>query len=201
MLSIIDYGMGNLRSVINALEYLGVENKLVQTAEEILDSDKLILPGVGSFREAMENLIRLNIVDSIQKASRNGKPILGICLGMQLLAEYGEEGGLCNGLGLISGRVKFLNTKRSDIKVPHMGFNQVEIIKNDSLFSGIKDRSYFYFVHSYHFNGISEDVAGVTDHGIKFTSVLIRGNVIGTQFHPEKSQSNGLRLLKNFCER
>ena len=199
MISIVDYGMGNLRSIENALSFLGVAHRLTRDPVEILQSGRLILPGVGSFWKAMDNLVRSGLADSIVKAANSGTPILGICLGMQLLAGEGEEGGVCDGLGLIKGVVKHLETGSAIQRVPHMGFNEVSFTRTLPLFSGIADASHFYFAHSYHLVDDDGDVAGLTTHGVPFTSIVARDNVIGTQFHPEKSQSHGLRLLRNFC--
>lgn len=201
MISIIDYGMGNVRSVQNALDYLGYSNELIQTAAEIKASEKLILPGVGSFTEAMDNLSRLDVVGAIRDAASAGTPFLGICLGMQLLADQGDEGGLREGLGLIGGTAKRLETRDADLKVPHMGFNEVTYTKPSDLFAGIDDASHFYFAHSYVLDCPRERVVAIAVHGLPFTAAVQRDNVMGSQFHPEKSQSHGLRFLQNFCER
>lgn len=199
MISIIDYGMGNLRSIQNALTFIGASHSLTRDPDELLRAAKLILPGVGSFRKAMENLVGLGIAESIVAAAKLGTPILGICLGMQLLADEGEEGGACNGLGLIGGKVTQLETGSIDQRVPHMGFNEVRFARPLPIFTGIADASHFYFAHSYHLVGNRDDIAGTTTHGMPFTSIVARKNIVGTQFHPEKSQSHGLRLLRNFC--
>jgi glutamine amidotransferase len=201
MISIIDYGMGNVRSVENALDFLGYGNLVVQTPGEILASEKLILPGVGSFTEAMDNLARLGLVDAIRGAAGRGTPLLGICLGMQLLAEHGDEGGRREGLGIIGGTTKRLETGDPRLKVPHMGFNEVKYARTSDLFAGIADESHFYFAHSYVLECPAEDVTAVAVHGSPFTAAVERGQVGGTQFHPEKSQTHGLTLLRNFCER
>lgn len=201
MISIIDYGMGNVRSVQNALDYLGHANQLIQRAAEIRSAEKLILPGVGSFTEAMENLSHLEVIGAIREAAAAGTPFLGICLGMQLLADQGDEGGLRDGLGLIGGTARRLATGDTRLKVPHMGFNQVTYMKPSNLFVGIDDASHFYFAHSYVLDCPRDCVTAIAVHGSPFTAAVQRDNVMGSQFHPEKSQSHGLRFLQNFCER
>ena len=200
MISIIDYGMGNLRSVRNAFAYLGVPSRLIQTPEEVLASDRLLVPGVGSFREAMQNLASLRLVEPVREMARRGAPVLGICLGMQLLAEEGQEGGACEGIGLLPGMARRLEPADPRVKIPHMGFNEVRFTREIPLFAGVPDGSHFYFAHSYQFLGNEANVAGVTVHGAPFASVVARANVIGAQFHPEKSQSHGLAVLRNFSE-
>lgn len=199
MISIVNYGMGNLRSVQNALDFLCLDNVLVNTPEGIAASDKLILPGVGSFHAAMNNLHELGIATAIRDAAAKGTPLLGICLGMQLLAERGEEGGGCGGLGLIKGHVRRIAQDRACLRLPQMGFNNVSVTKDNTLFSGIAENSDFYFANSFHFDCDEEATIAVTNYGETFTSAVMKKNVMGVQFHPEKSQSQGLRLLWNFC--
>lgn len=200
MISIVDYGMGNLRSIQNALTYIGVDSRITGSPDEILKSEKLILPGVGSFRVAMENLKRKGLLPALNKAVLEQKiPVLGICLGMQLLAEQGEEDGPTKGLGWIPGEVKHF-PKKDKIKVPHIGFNTVSFKSEDILFSGLNNCADFYFVHSYHM--ICRDpynVSSWSKYGEEFVAGVHHENIFGTQFHPEKSQSNGLRVLKNFA--
>lgn len=197
--SVIDYGLGNLRSVENALNAIGVSHGYARRPDEVKSAKRLILPGVGSFRAGMENLTKSGLADSILAAGGSGTPILGICLGMQLLVSRGEEGGVSNGLGLIPGTVKRFDLTEG-FQVPHMGFNEVNIASPCPLFEGISDGSHFYFVHSYHVVVQDQsDVLAVSEHGYLFSSVIRHANVFGTQFHPEKSQSQGLQLLKNFC--
>lgn len=200
MISIIDYGMGNLRSVRNAFAYLGVPSRLIRTPEEVLASERLLVPGVGSFREAMQNLASLQLVEPVREMARRGTPVLGICLGMQLLAEEGEEGGACEGIGLLPGMARRLEPADPRLKIPHMGFNEVRLTREMPLFAGVPDGNHFYFAHSYQFLGDEANVAGVTVYGAPFASVVARANVIGAQFHPEKSQSHGLAMLRNFSE-
>jgi len=205
MIGIIDYGMGNLRSVEKAFERIGYGVKIVRTSEEIASSAKLILPGVGSFGQAMKNLRQLDLLEPLRDSLRDGKPLLGICLGLQLLFQESEEHGLHEGLAVLRGRVRRLP---GGVKVPHIGWNQVDIRSENPLLKGIPDGSFFYFVQSYYVEpggAVSPEstttpprVIATTDYGIEFASVVARGNVFGVQFHPEKSQDLGLRLLKNF---
>ncbi len=200
MISIVNYGMGNIKSIQNAIRYLGIVSRVIDSAEEILNSNKLILPGVGSFARAMENMRKMNILDALNGAVlKSGVPILGICLGMQLFAEIGDEDGPSEGLGWIAGRVRKFNTT-SGLKVPHIGFNATFFSSNNRiLFDGLDEHADFYFVHSYVLSCEHEtDVSSWTEYGEKFASSVRRNNIFGTQFHPEKSQRNGLVVLKNF---
>jgi imidazole glycerol-phosphate synthase subunit HisH len=197
---IVDYGLGNLRSVENALAAVGVAYRFAKSASDVLSAPKLLLPGVGAFRVGMENLDRSGLADAIRTAAGDAVPILGICLGMQLLLDEGSESGYVKGLGLIPGKVQRFEPAE-DLRIPHMGFNEVRFAHASPLFADIPDGSDFYFVHSYHAVVADEkDALATTDYGGQFASVIGRGNVFGTQFHPEKSQSQGLKLLKNYCE-
>ena len=194
MISIIDYGMGNLGSIQNMLNKLGFESKLESDPDCLKDADSIILPGVGAFDNAMEKLNGSGFSDAIKNFSATGAPVLGICLGMQLLATQSEEGEL-KGLNLIPGDV--VKFKSDTLKVPHMGWNVVNPI-NDILYSQLEENR-FYFVHSFYY--IPEDpnhIAGTTDYGKTFTSSVNRDNVFGAQFHPEKSHKYGMQLLTNF---
>lgn len=200
MITIIDYGMGNLRSVSKALDHLGVANQITSDPEQIERAQRLILPGVGAFGDAMEELRRRDLVRAIKHYVTDGRPMLGICLGMQVLMEASEEAPGVAGLGLIHGTVKRFQT---ELKVPHMGWNTVRQITPCPLFRGIPDNDYFYFVHSYYLAPEAQEcdaVAGQTQYDMAFPSVVWRGNLMATQFHPEKSQHRGLAMLKNFAE-
>lgn len=196
MIAIVDYGMGNLKSVQKGLEKVGFVASIVRTPEEIKSARGVILPGVGAFEDSMRALRSQGLDLALREAVTEGKPLLGICLGLQLFFSTSEEGGIHEGLNIFRGKVRRLP---GGLKVPHMGWNQVEVRKPNVLFSEIPDGSYFYFVHSYYVEPDDEDiVSGVTDYGIKFTSMVAQGNVFGVQFHPEKSSQLGLRVLANF---
>jgi imidazole glycerol-phosphate synthase subunit HisH len=202
-ISIIDYDMGNVWSIVSALKYLGVDSELISDPEKISNSKLIILPGVGSFQKAMEILKSRGmdeaIINSVLK--RNVK-ILGICLGMQLLGSYGTENGGAKGLGLIKNKVEiFRANELGKYKVPHVGFNRVDFKRNTGLFKNIPSKANFYFTHSYRMllEG-NEGNYATCNYGIDFLAGFEKNNVCGVQFHPEKSQSNGLILLKNFIE-
>ena len=195
---IINYEMGNIYSVQSALKFLGYESKFTDKPEEILSADKLILPGVGSFRKAMQNIISKGLEETINEVIlTKRKPILGICLGMQLLGTSSTEDGFTKGLGFFDGIVERFSEKY-DRKVPHIGYNEIVPPQNSVLFQNLEVKSDFYFVHSYRMS--SSIVKGVATccYGEKFIAAFEQNNVFGTQFHPEKSQTNGLILLKNF---
>ncbi|EHP86586.1 imidazole glycerol phosphate synthase subunit HisH [Methanotorris formicicus] len=196
MITIIDYNAGNLRSIKKAVELYERNVVITNDKEEILSADKVILPGVGNFGDAMKNLE--NLKDVIYKIVEERVPFLGICLGMQLLLEESEECKDIEGLGIIKGNVvKFKNVD----KIPHMGWNNVKKVKDIPLFENIKDNEYFYFVHSYYVNPTEEDViVGTCDYGIEFPCVINKDNVYATQFHPEKSGKVGLKMIENFVE-
>ncbi|MGB9711143.1 MAG: imidazole glycerol phosphate synthase subunit HisH [Thermodesulfovibrio sp.] len=200
MIAVVDYGMGNIRSVSRALEAVEAQVKITQNAEDIKNARAIVLPGVGAFRDCMENLSELGLLQTIKEEIVNGKPYLGICLGMQILFSESEEFGFCKGLDIFKGRVVRFNLPRQ-YKIPHMGWNVVKFKRKNKILEGIPDNSYFYFVHSYYV--VPEDeriIAGVTDYGTDFTSMIIYENIFATQFHPEKSQKTGLTLLKNFVQ-
>jgi len=202
-ISIIDYDMGNVWSVVSALKYLGVDSELISDPEKILNSNAIILPGVGSFQKAMKTLRIRGLDEAIISAvlKRNAK-ILGICLGMQLLGSYGTENGESKGLGLVENKVEiFKPNELGKNKIPHVGFNQVDVKNNTGLFKNIPSKANFYFTHSYRM--LSEGQEGnyaTCDYGINFLAGFQKNNICGVQFHPEKSQSNGLILLKNFID-
>ncbi|AET66426.1 imidazole glycerol phosphate synthase, glutamine amidotransferase subunit [Desulfosporosinus orientis DSM 765] len=196
MIGIVDYGRGNLRSVEKALEKVGHEARIMGTPQELEEVNGLILPGVGAFADAMQALKEGEWIKPLLRFAASGKPFLGICLGMQVLFEVGEEHGEHVGLGLLAGRVvKFPPGK----KVPHMGWNSLWIKQSSPLLEGIPDQSYFYFVHSYYaVPAESRDIIAASDYGIEFPAVVGKKNVWGAQFHPEKSSPWGLQLLTNF---
>jgi len=195
MLAIIDYGMGNLRSVQKGFEHAGFAARIVNDAAEVERAKALVLPGVGAFRDAMANLAGAGLLGPLARAVEAGKPLLGICLGFQLLFEESEEWGHCRGLGFLPGRV--VRLAGEGLKVPHMGWNAVRQRGSSPLWTGIPDGSYFYFVHSYYV-APGTHAAGVTDYGAPIMAACARDNVYGVQFHPEKSSRLGLALLANF---
>ncbi len=200
--AIIDYGVGNLFSLASSLRYLGVEAKVTAAAADLQAADRLILPGVGAFGDAAAKLRESGLFEAVRQQAAAGKPLLGICLGMQLLftksLEYGEHAGL----GLIDGTVEALqpDLPPAGLKVPHIGWNSLRILRDDPLFRYFKDGEYVYYVHSYYAKNCAADTLAVSDYGLPVTGVVRRGSVWGTQFHPEKSGAAGLRLLKAFAE-
>lgn len=196
---IIDYGMGNLRSVQKAIEKVGSEAIITSDAQQIAAASKVILPGVGAFRDAIKALHHQDLVGPIQEATQSGKPFLGICLGLQLLFERSFEYGDYEGLGIVPGVVRKFELPQ-ELKVPHMGWNQLLATQADHpLLAGLDSTAWFYFVHSYYVDPTDSSwSAAETDYGGRFVSMVAKGNVYATQFHPEKSQSAGLQLLKNF---
>lgn len=200
MIGIINYGMGNLASVKNALDFLNVKSTIIDDPDELRKVDKIILPGVGAFGMAMQNLHKSGFALAIQESVLVRKiPILGICLGMQLLFESSTEHGLNTGLGIADGRVLFLGEAFNSLPIPHIGWNSVEYNDRATLFNGLNKSPTYYFVHSYYCEILNPaQVAGVTEYGIIFHSSLEANNVFGCQFHPEKSQKNGLTVYSNF---
>ncbi len=196
MIAIIDYGMGNLHSVEKALQKVGAQTAIVAEPEGIKEAEALILPGVGAFGKGMENLHQRGFPQVVREWVAAGKPLLGICLGLQLLFEESEEMGIHEGLGLLPGRVMRF---QGPLKVPHIGWNQIHPVQPSPILEGITDGSYAYFVHSYYAQPADPTVVlATTDYGVEFASVVGKGNVFGLQFHPEKSQAVGLRILRNF---
>ena len=194
---IIDYKVGNLHNLKNALDYSGVENRLVSKADDVRNADRILLPGVGAFAPAMEQLRKSGMLEVLHEKVEAGTPLLGICVGAQLLMDESEEDGTHAGLGWIPGKVKRF---QHNLKIPQMGWNQVSQQKNNPLFQEVADEMHFYFVHSYHLNPEnSEHVLGLSNYGYDFAAVVSKDNLWGVQFHPEKSQNAGLQLLKNFC--
>lgn len=195
-IAIIDYGTGNLRSVQKAFERVGAETVVTSDPSHIAEAQGVVLPGVGAFGDAMENLRRAGLDGAVLRAIEEGRPFLGICLGMQILFEEGEEMGLHKGLGVFGGRVVRFDTK---LKVPHIGWNQIHIRRETPLLQGVPDGGYAYFVHSYYARPAEpEIILATTDYGIDYASIVGRDNVFGIQFHPEKSQEVGLKILGNF---
>jgi len=217
MIAIIDYGMGNLRSVEKGFQKVGVDVTVTNSPAVVKKADAVVLPGVGAFKDCMRELTNLELIDAVVEAINSGKPYLGICLGLQVLFSESEEFGRCKGLDIFRGKVvKFefgvqgagaaqssepLTSNLSPLKVPHMGWNEIKMRDGNPLFSGIQDRSFFYFVHSYYV--VPDDTsitAATTDYGIEFTSSVRKDNIFAVQFHPEKSQAMGLQMLRNFGE-
>ncbi len=197
MIAIVDYGMGNLRSVEKGFLKVGVDAKIVTDAASIYGAKGVVLPGVGAFMDCIKNLTDMKLTEAIIRSIQKGKPYLGICLGLQVLFTESEEFGTCKGLNVFKGRV--VRFPKSDLKVPHMGWNTLDIKKKPPVFNGISDKSYFYFVHSFYVVPEEKDIiSGTTDYGVTFTAMVWKDNVFATQFHPEKSQELGLSILKGF---
>lgn len=197
---IIDYGMGNLRNVQKGFERVGFEAKVTRNKREIESASALVLPGVGAFKDCMANLERFGLIETLLRSIRKGKPYLGICLGLQILFSESEEFGFQKGLDVIKGRVVKFKPDQEH-KVPHIGWNAIEKKREVPFFQGIESGDFFYFVHSYYV--IPEEprwVSSVTDYGIPFASSIWKENLFATQFHPEKSQQKGLRILENFAK-
>ena len=199
MIGIVNYGIGNLQSVKNSLDFLNIPNAIINKPEEINNFDKIILPGVGAFGAAMEKLNSLGFAGEIKKLASENKPILGICLGMQLLFDEGYEHGRHKGLGLVEGKVLPFNEKVKDLPLPLIGWNNITKENTSPLLENIENNSNFYFVHSFYCEPEEKDIVSASsDYGIKFASIIHKKNIFGCQFHPEKSQSAGLQILKNF---
>jgi glutamine amidotransferase len=199
MITIVDYGMGNLRSVSKALDHLGLPNRISSDPNDVTRADRLILPGVGAFGACVGELRGRALEEPVKAFIGTGRPFLGICVGMQILAEHSEESPQAPGLGIIRGWVPRF---QSGLKVPHMGWNEVRVRNGSRLFRDIPEKSYFYFVHSFYVRPEGEDAGAVvaeTEYGERFAAALERDNLFATQFHPEKSQQCGLRVLANFA--
>jgi glutamine amidotransferase len=198
MIAIIDYGMGNLRSVLKAFEAVGAQAQVTCKAEDILKAKSVVLPGVGAMGPAMQKLEELALIGTIRKVIQDGKPFLGICLGMQLLFDKSSEGGFSEGLKILQGSVE----RFTELKVPHMGWNQIKIQPAaNQMFKGLSSGENMYFCHSYFVKPQDISIAaGITNYGIDFVSAVVRDNIWGVQFHPEKSQKAGLQILRNFGE-
>lgn len=197
--SIVDYGLGNLGSVVNMFKRIGTEVRTISSPDDVASSDRVLLPGIGAFDHGMAALSSGGWDGALRDFAASGKPLMGICLGMQLLLDSSEEGTL-GGLGLIPGTSKRFPTE-SGLRIPHMGWNSISATHPDSLTAGVETGSRFYFVHSYHVvTAQPEHVLAATDYGVTFTSMVRSGNVMGAQYHPEKSHAFGMTVLKNFAE-
>jgi len=202
-LAVVDYGLGNLRSICAALERLEVSYECTSDERLIRDCKGLIIPGVGAFPDGMKNLRRLGLVDLLEDlVVERKRPVLGICLGFQLMAREGHEFGLENGLGWLAARVVRIEQTDEHIRIPHNGWNDCVRTKDSPIFADIPPDALFYFTHSYHMECFDDaDVTALSDHGHKFVAAIQKGHIFGTQFHPEKSQSHGLALLRNFAHK
>ncbi|MGH8070094.1 MAG: imidazole glycerol phosphate synthase subunit HisH [Candidatus Entotheonellia bacterium] len=204
MIAIVDCGIGNLRSVHKAFERVGHAAKITQSPQDIACAHAVVLPGQGAFRDCMAQLGEHDLLEPVLEFIRSGRPYLGICLGLQLLMTESEEFGCHKGLNLLQGRVRrfphgLTDAQGHGLKVPHMGWNQARFSRRAPIFDGIPEEAYFYFAHSFYVEPLSEAVVGTTtDYGVRFVSGIWHDNMFGVQFHPEKSQTHGLRLLKNF---
>ena len=205
MIAVVDYGMGNLRSVQKALELVGGDAQIVSTPSEVSSAEKVVLPGVGAFADAIDRLRSTGLAEAVLDSIRRERCFLGICLGYQLLFDLSYEDGQYTGLGVFPGKVVKFDLPQGvtgqKLKIPHMGWNQLDLRSDCPLFRNIENNSYVYFVHSYHVVTLNENIVSArTNYGYDFPSAVWSGNVFATQFHPEKSQSVGLKMLKNFVE-
>lgn len=206
MIAVIDYGVGNLFSLLSSLNYVGLDTKLTNNIEEIKNAKGIILPGVGAFRDAIGNLEKYRLKEILINEAKNGKPFLGICLGMQMLFEKSYEYGEYEGLGLINGTVEEIKKyipENSDLKIPHMGWNSLAIndgFKDDKILKDVNDNEYVYYVHSYFAKTDTKNIVTYSEYGTKIPGIVKNENVYGMQFHPEKSGDTGLKLLKNWGE-
>ncbi|APV44397.1 glutamine amidotransferase [Dehalogenimonas formicexedens] len=198
MIAIIDYGAGNLRSVANAIALLGYDAKITSSPDDIVKADAVFLPGVGAAADTVSSLKAHGLDDALKEVIARETPFFAVCVGLQVLFEETEEGGGCQCLGLLPGKVRKLP---AGVKVPHIGWNNVKNTRAHTLFNGIDDDSFFYFVHSYYVEpDLGTEVIGTTDYGLNFTSAIARGNLVATQFHPEKSGAAGLKMYDNFLK-
>ena len=206
MIAVIDYGVGNLFSLLSSLNYVGLDTKLTNSIEEIKNANGIILPGVGAFRDAIGNLEKYGLKETLINEAKNGKPFLGICLGMQMLFEKSYEYGEYEGLGLINGTVEEIKKyilENSDLKIPHMGWNSLiinERFKDDKILKDVDNNEYVYYVHSYFAKTDMKNIVTYSEYGTKIPGIVKNENVYGMQFHPEKSGDTGLKLLKNWGE-
>ena len=206
MIAVIDYGVGNLFSLLSSLNYVGLDTKLTNDIEEIKNANGIILPGVGAFRDAIGNLEKYGLKETLINEAKNGKPFLGICLGMQMLFEKSYEYGEYEGLGLINGTIEEIKKYipgNSDLKIPHMGWNSLVIndrFKDDKILKDVDNNEYVYYVHSYFAKTDMKNIVTYSEYGTKIPGIVKNENVYGMQFHPEKSGDTGLKLLKNWGE-
>lgn len=203
MIAIVDYGMGNLRSVHKAFESQGLDSVVTNDQKTILNASGLVLPGVGAFGDCIKNLREYNLIETIKDFIDSGRPYLGICLGYQILFEKSEESPDFKGLCILEGKVvRFKFDRKQNLKVPHMGWNQINIKKQSSMLDGIQNKSWFYFVHSYYPVPKDPSIIAITsNYGIEFAAAIEYKNIFASQFHPEKSSDHGLRIIKNFAQR
>ncbi len=202
MIGIVDYKMGNLGSVMNAFAKVGASSELVSDPDKLEQYDRIVLPGVGAFPDAMKALTSTGMDGAIREFAQSGRPLMGTCLGMQLLFEDSDEFGTTQGLGLIPGKVVAFDESKFDqtLKVPHMGWNELFVQKETPLFDGLNKEFYLYFVHSYHAQTDDRYAIGKTHYGYEFVSAVQNGNIYGIQPHPEKSHNNGLKIIENFTK-
>lgn len=201
MIAIIDYGAGNIQSVYKALKFIGADCKVTSDKDEIFNADGAILPGVGSFGDAMDTMTKRGIKDTIIEYTKSGKPFLGICLGLQLLFPESEETPGVKGLDIFKGTITKIPNQNRTLKIPHMGWNNISIKQKNGIFKDIEGEPYVYFVHSFYLKAQDKDiVAATTQYGVEIDAAVQKGNIIATQFHPEKSGEVGLKMLKNFVE-
>lgn len=201
MIAIIDYGAGNIQSVYKALKFIGADCKVTSDKDEILNADGAILPGVGSFGDAMDTMTKRGIKDTIIEYTKSGKPFLGICLGLQLLFPESEETPGVKGLDIFKGTITKIPNQNRTLKIPHMGWNNISIKQKNGIFKNIEGEPYVYFVHSFYLKAQDKDIVAATTHyGVEIDAAVQKGNIIATQFHPEKSGEVGLKMLKNFVE-
>jgi glutamine amidotransferase len=200
MIGIVDYGMGNLLSVYSAIDYLAADVTICKYPEDLKDVDKIVIPGVGAFKDCISKLKSENFEEALnEQVIKKGKPTLGICLGMQVMANKSFEGGEYDGLGWFDAEVVRLNTKDQTLRIPNIGWNEIDFKENISLFNGVPQKADLYFVHSYYVKCASEnDIIATYDYGQTVTAAIMKGNILATQFHPEKSQDYGLKILENF---
>ena len=200
MIAILDYDAGNIKSVEKALKFLGQEAEVTRDQGRILQADKVILPGVGAFGDAMDKLSRYRLIDVMKEVTDRGVPFLGICLGLQLLFDRSDEAPGVEGLGILKGEILKI-PKKDELKIPHMGWNSLEFPRRGRLFDGLGKNPYVYFVHSYYLKAAEEEiVTATTDYGVQIHASVEKGNVFACQFHPEKSGETGLQILKNFAK-